>query len=133
VTSTRPPPISCAECEKALDVDRNAPRQPCPYCGATARAYTVEGLATTGPRVSVKIKGMREGATGKRKWFRETIERWSRHRDTGKDRHELRTIDREADWYEEVIKDENGLVVRECREPLSKHQGRGEASNKHKN
>jgi hypothetical protein len=79
------------------------------------------------------MKGMREGATGKRKWFRETVERWFLHRDTGEERYELRTIDREADMYDKVIKDESGAIVHECHEQLSAHQRHGDARGKRDN
>ena len=70
---------------------------------------------------------MKEGITGKRKWFRETFEGWSRHNDTGTDRYIRREINREEDTYSEVVKTTDGDVVRECIEPLSQHRGRGSA------
>jgi hypothetical protein len=38
-----------------------------------------------------------------------------------------RTIDKNNDQYTEVITDENGIVIHSCNEPLSVHQGHGNA------
>ncbi len=47
--------------------------------------------------------------------------------------HLSRVIDREHDWYSEVITDPvTGNVVHQCEEPLSKHMGHGNAKHKSK-
>ena len=52
------------------------------------------------------------------------------YRKTGEWHTVDRVINRPNDRYDELIKDQHGKVVRECHEPLSKHQGRGSAKRK---
>jgi hypothetical protein len=50
------------------------------------------------------------------------------HRKSGQWNILSRLIDREQDTYDERIDDgETGMIIRELREPLSKHSGRGSA------
>jgi hypothetical protein len=37
------------------------------------------------------------------------------------------TVNREDNTYDEVIKNSKGEIIRECHEPLHKHQGHGSA------
>lgn len=48
--------------------------------------------------------------------------------DTGKWRNLIQVIDREKNLYHKVITDkETGEIIHECKEPLSQHQGHGDA------
>lgn len=49
----------------------------------------------------------------------------------GKHVHRQRVIDRDNDYYSEKITEyENGNVIHQCDEPLSQHQGHGNAKRK---
>ena len=49
----------------------------------------------------------------------------------GKLVHRQRVIDRDTDQYFEKITDyENGEIIHHCEEPLSRHQGHGDAKRK---
>jgi hypothetical protein len=58
------------------------------------------------------------------------VERWSAddlHKASGTWRKRERLIDRDDDWYSEVITDAGGNEVHRCEEPLSSHRGHGSA------
>lgn len=76
-------------------------------------------------------RGIKRRRDGERKPYREEVDgddfwrigrRWMRL---------ARTIDRENDWYSEIIIDpRTGEVVHRCEEPLSAHRGHGSAKRK---
>jgi hypothetical protein len=49
------------------------------------------------------------------------------HRASGEWRQRYRLIDRDGNWYDEVVTDSEGQVVHECHEPLTDHEGHGAA------
>lgn len=121
--------VECGSCGHSFaepKVVMQAPRHPCPDCGATARTVHLHASDTVSVHESVALKGLpAEGGRwfihlvqDKLEWFRK-LGRW--HLVT-------RVIDRRNDQYDEVITDhETGAVVREVHELLSQHQGRGSA------
>ena len=51
------------------------------------------------------------------------------HRKTGK--WYIIYIDREHNQYKKIVKDKTtGMIIHECKEPLSKHKGHGSAKRK---
>ncbi len=53
------------------------------------------------------------------------------HRKSGKWYHREMYIDRENNYYREIVKDKTtGEIIHKCEEPLSKHRGHGSAKNK---
>ena len=73
---------------------------------------------------SIRLRGKREG---RKKPTSAIVSEDDFHRDSKEWRHIDRVIDFENDHYAEIIKDKEGKIVRHCREPLTKHRGRGSA------
>jgi len=121
-------PVVCNNCKAQFEDEPNVPseaRKSCPSCGSTSRLFfrPLEGEIT--PRSKLIYKG-RRGGKGKpfifgtigADLFRK-IQKWI---------HLERVIDRENDYYKEVVRDPStGEVIHHCEEPLSKHQGHGSA------
>src|SRR5260370_15796563 len=118
--------ISCGECRGWIDEAARA--APCPQCGSLARCFNVSIVES----VTVRERyGMKLKRPGIRRPVWESVNGAEFHRDTARWHHVVRDIGREDDTYEELITDpETGEVIRHCKEPLSKHIGRGDAKPK---
>jgi hypothetical protein len=115
--------VACAQCGGAID-ERPDDRRPCPSCGSLTRAITASGSA------SIKFEthiGTRVRQPGGWRWRRQVDSGDSFHRKTGIWNLLHRSMDRDADWYDEVVTDSEGNVIHEVHEPLSDHQGHGDA------
>jgi hypothetical protein len=118
----------CGQCGAELDEKPTLPveaRAPCPTCGSKIRKFAVslEGSITPRGRLGYKArhgtgkKPYTEGVTGGSWSYR--LLRWLQLK---------RTVDREADLYEEEVVDpETGEVIHHQKEPLSRHTGHGSA------
>ena len=119
--------VNCGDCGLLLDEDPGAPleaRQPCPHCGSMTRAFQAQFNATAEVRSSMAAKGRHAGV---KKPFTEQLTGADLHRGSGHWMNKSRVIDRDNDRYRELIVDPHtGLVVHECDEPLSEHQGHGD-------
>ena len=124
----------CPQCGVQLDEDPSlAPqdRLPCRVCGSTRRRYVQSLEGEVHPRAMLAYKARnatglrphREGRSGS-SWST-TLKRWLKLD---------RTIDRQADAYEETLTDpDTGAVLQHTQEPLTKHTGHGSAKGrKHK-
>ncbi len=120
--------VACGNCKTALDELPNTPleaRTPCPVCGATSRLYgmTLESTVNVHSKLAYKAK---RGGRGKA--FIEGIIGDDLFRKIGRWMHLERVIDREKDWYKEVVTDpETGQELHRTEEPLSQHHGHGDA------
>jgi hypothetical protein len=104
----------------------DGPRRPCPTCGSTARRHAITVTANVQTHASVGLKHRRPGV--KRPLLETVSQLRSLFRLTGRIHLIDRTIDRVRDRYRERIVDaETGEIIREVDEPLSRHQGRGDA------
>ena len=126
-------PSRCAACGRTIDDAASTlavDRQPCPTCGSLARSFSMQVEETLSLREKLGLKHKRPGH---KKPIYESLSGDDLYRETGQWNKLLREIDRENDRYKEVIiNPENGDVLRQCDEPLSKHVGRGSAKPKPK-
>ncbi|MCP3677931.1 MAG: hypothetical protein GY721_10200 [Deltaproteobacteria bacterium] len=125
--------------ERALPPRISVPyTNPCTYCSANRK--TMGNKVETNPsdleikvhddvkiRENIRLRGKRNG---QRKVTSQIESKDDFHRDANEWRHIDRVIDKENNHYKEIIKDENGSLVRQCEEALTKHQGRGSAKKK---
>jgi len=125
------PTTTCAQCESVLNESPGtAPenRLPCPQCGATSRIYKVLIQDTIEVKSSLSLKA-RHGTSGKP--FLETKSGDSFFHKAQKWVHRVMRIDRDNDHYcETVVDPHTNELIHKCEEPLSKHQGRGNAKKK---
>ena len=129
--------VSCADCGHDLtDISNIKPRKPCPECGSTSRKTAVAISAKVKIRASVsgRMKSQKKMKSGGRK-RREREVRFGHSFHLLRQRWEslLMVIDRKKNMYEKTVTDKDtGEVVYHCKEPLSKHTGRGSAKHSKK-
>lgn len=120
----------CADCGAPMATEADAidmPR-PCDVCGSTRRAHSVSVLETLVARDGYGLKAKR---LGQKKPYVEDMSMPDYSYSRGKHVHKQRVIDRDSDKYLEKITDyETGEVIHQCQEPLSQHQGHGDAKRK---
>jgi hypothetical protein len=119
--------MRCKNCEAEIT---EPSRTPCPYCGATARAYF---LVAKPARFEVRIGPVRmiTKRPGVKKPLSEVFVGPSMSAKLGRDVDKYRNIDRTNDWYEERITDPvTGEVIHEQAHRLSEHIGHGSAKQK---
>ena len=122
--------IECADCGAEVNGHADMPerRIPCSKCGSTKRKYNVSISETLTIRGGIGVKAKR---AGEKKPYIEDLSVPDHSRSLGKIVHRTRVIDRDNDRYFEKITDyETGEVIHHCEEPLSQHQGRGNAKQK---
>jgi phage FluMu protein Com len=123
--------VRCGHCGRVLDEPTSIQpheRRPCPDCGATSRQYRIhcEGTVTVYSKLQAKA---RHGETGRP--FLELITGHELSRKLGRWVEKIRLIDREKDHYlEKIVDPDTGEIIRHCEEPLSQHQGHGDARKK---
>lgn len=119
--------IECADCGAELDGrgDTLKRRIPCNECGSTKRSYHVFISEAVITRDGIEVKAKR---AGEKKPYVEDLAVPDYSRSLDKVVHRERVIDRDNDRYFEKITDyESGEVIHHCEEPLSQHQGHGNA------
>jgi hypothetical protein len=130
--------VTCGACGFDLaDVSAGGPlltpvgRVPCPRCGSLSRLASVTIKETVEIHDKIRYKAKRpgekkphvEGLSGA-SYFHDTA---SYFHDTGEWHDRKLWLDRRSDEYHEVIRDSRGVVVHECHEPFTNHQGHGSA------
>ena len=119
--------IVCAECDAVVNGRGDTPEQrmTCEKCGSTKRNYSVSISESVVARDGIGLKAKR--ARDKKPYIEEmAVPNYSRSLE--KVVHRERVIDRDNDRYFEKITDyESGKVIHHCEEPLSQHQGHGNA------
>ena len=122
--------VSCGQCGIQVLHVEGEPRIPCHSCGSAARKFGVSVSETIQVAVSLGTKAKHESATGAHKWFIESFDGWSLHRDSGEMRKVSQVIHRENDRYRKLVTDIRGKVLRDIDERLSVHRERGDAKPK---
>lgn len=116
----------CGDCGTVL---KQSNKQ-CPKCGSTKKAYERKA------HVGIGVKAVETRVTHKRvgfhKFLKQMISRWKHSRDpklkngVGAEVQEEITMDKEKDWYDQVVKDaKTGEILHEEHEPLSEHNKKG--------
>lgn len=120
--------VRCGQCGTFLTEPTDLPvsgRVPCPTCGSKSRLFSVSIHATVRARSKL---GLKAKYLGRGRPFVEMVGGDDLDRKTGKWMKLSRVIDREKDWYTETVTDpETGEIVHQTDEPLSQHQGHGDA------
>jgi hypothetical protein len=121
-------PYYCGACDENLGDDGESPPiKPCPKRGEDG---VVIWNAPGTPRVLASIRGGQRPPGGG-KWISKMIHEDSLFQLTGKMHRVIRLISRITnEYYERIIDKETGETVREVREPLTEHRGRGSAKKK---
>lgn len=134
--------VRCNNCRTVLDETaylQYDKRTPCPICGSLSRycerlgriARHYKIVTDTALSASVTETRARGKRHGKGKPFIDQRYKRELYRKTGEEHDVERIIDPENNIYKEVIKDsKTGEIIRECCEPLDKHQGHGYAKRK---
>ena len=100
----------------------------CPQCGSKRRTVVLGYRESITLHEKTKLSGT---VDGEKKPKFEILQGDDLQKNTGKYMNKRRLIDRENNWYEEVVTDpETGEVIHECKEPLSDHRGHGDAKKK---
>ena len=103
-------------------------RNPCCACGSTVRTHNILITEMLAVRDGFGLKAKRPG---QKKPYVEDLSMPDYSRSRGKHVHRLRVIDRDNNHYFEKITDyETGEIIHHCEEPLTQHQGHGEAKRK---
>jgi hypothetical protein len=110
----------CSECNNPVSEER----KPCVNCGCERRNSQI--VCQENIRLHCKILGKLKSLCKKKPRI-EFKNGDDFYRKTKKWNLLDRFIDRENDWYKELIMNEKGEVIRNVSEPLSKHQGHGSA------
>ena len=117
--------VRCSECGELLEVVGEADREPCRRCGSLKRTYSEHLESKIQLRSKLRWKHKRPGF---RRALAEGVSGSERSVRSGRWVTKKRLIDRENDWYEELVVDEeSGDTVHESRERLSDHRGHGSA------
>ncbi len=122
----------CSACGALIDTTLDTPvaQAWCPACGSSLRNFncSIHESITVRDEVGVKVK-----RAGESRPFIEDRAVPVFSRDRQKLVREVRIIDRDNDQYSKTITDyETGEVIYQCDEPLSEHQGRGDARPKYR-
>ena len=117
--------VQCGACKRPLDEPANLPaeaRQPCPACGATARAFDVS--ITENLHFHEKLGFKHKDSAGKK--IAQGVSGDDLFRKIGKWMRLERFFDHRGDRYVETVTDpETGEIIHHCDEPLSQHRGHG--------
>ena len=113
---------SCSVC--------NAPHfgeggNPCEACGHIGRTIAVTIQESVMIRTGFRAQGYEGGKSRKKGFFAEIRERWQHSTKLGEAVHRVQHIDKRADRYTEVVRDQQGNIIHQTDEPLSAHRGHG--------
>ena len=122
--------VLCADCKTELlgwsQDEVPAERTPCPHCGSLSRLVDVYVTDTVEVH---SMLGVKAKTPGERRPFSEQKVGDEFFRKTGRWHRVRRLVDRRGNRYVEHIEDaETGEVIRDVEEPLTDHQGRGDAA-----
>ena len=124
MTETR---VYCGGCgeklEESPDATARGPK-PCPKCGSTIRNPVVVIEERIELHESFTAKAFPPGS---KRWDQMVKSGESLYSKTGEWNVLNRNINKTENQYDEVIKTKDGKIIKECHEPLTKHQGHGSA------
>lgn len=115
----------CSHC--GIDRADNVAGTPCEQCGKVGRTANKPITVETTPLPSIEGKMRSTRYTGKKKLRIQWFDGWQLRKSVGDMVQKLRRLDRDADWYDEVVKEADGTIIHENHEKLSDHQGHGSA------
>jgi hypothetical protein len=102
----------------------------CPKCGSNAKTIKIDICDPLDLHDDIHGKVKKEGQKKPSVEFKKGNEFY---KENGEWRDRYRSFDHENDDYEETIIDKKtGKVIKQCKEPLSQHQGHGSAKKKDK-
>lgn len=139
VTPTEGPPMNsrkiiCTNCGAdtgEIEGQANSNPQPCPHCGSMEKTILVKIEEEVQAKESLRGKVKDDNYRSKDKTRRDFFHGDDLHKESGKWYKKERIIDKDNDYYKEVVTDpETGEVIHECEEPLSVHRDHGYAKNK---
>lgn len=119
--------VRCGECGTVLldETARTSVREPCPECGSNCRTIAIELVDYVHIHEQLEVKQKRKGY---KKPIHEELTGDDFTHSTGRFSSKTRVIDRLNDrYYEYVVDQQTGDVLRHCDEKLSEHYGRGSA------
>jgi phage FluMu protein Com len=105
----------------------------CPNCDSTNQTLSVGFDEDVKAQIhdNVRIKAKDDTFTGKKKLRQDIFSGDDQRKRDGKWMKKQRVIDKDNDYYKEVVIDpETDKVIHECEEKLSEHFGHGSAKNK---
>jgi hypothetical protein len=120
--------VTCADCRSVVEDTGFAPREPCPECGSMTRTFHEKMEDTISAHVGHRARLKRPSLPSDKKLRWDSYSGVEMCRDLGRLVRVERTIDKDANQYDEIVTDlATGNVIYECHEPLSQHQNRGTA------
>lgn len=127
--------MTCSDCGESLDTNLYGGLEelPCTKCGSLKKAMSLSIVEDAGINIKESLRGKVKDATktGKSKLRQDFFVGDDLHRKSGKWHKKERYLNKDNDTYKEVVVDpETGEVVHHCEEPLSHHQGHGDAKPK---
>lgn len=128
--------IRCAKCKAALPAEWipvSSPDQKCPKCGAFEQEVLMEIIEDVAVEAhdNVRLKVKDPALSGKKNPRLDQFAGADLRKSDGRWMQKERIIDRDRDYYKEVVIDpSDGTVVHKNEEPLSEHFGHGSAKTK---
>jgi hypothetical protein len=117
----------CGSCAyQFTEADLTSGLSQCPKCGSGDRLIAVDETARPHESISMQAKDL--NLTGKKKVRKKVFVGDDYSHAAEKWRHKVRIVDQDTDsYYEKVTDKETGEVIHYCEEPLTEHQGHGNA------
>jgi hypothetical protein len=130
VTNTRT--IKCGACGYPLPetmIASETAQSPCPKCGSAKQHVTLMLSDNVGLRMRDSLAGKVKDSTfpSKKKVRREFFYGSDERKSQGDYVYKEREIDRDANRYRELVKEETGEVIRDVDQRLTDHTGHGSA------
>lgn len=127
--------ISCTNCGTILPSEwaSTGGEQACPNCNSTNQTILLEINETEGIEIHENIRGKLKDPSlpSKDKLRKDIFAGDDLRKSDGKWMKKERIIDRDSDYYKEVVTDPStGEVIHSTEEPLSEHFGHGSAKKK---
>lgn len=124
--------IYCSDCKQKLD-ELLASRKPyaCPECGGTKQTINVSIIEEI--KIYDSLRGQAKSCkhTGKQKMRWDCFTGWDMNRSLGKMVKKSRIIDKDKNFYQEIVTDpDTNEIIYHCEEPLDQHVGHGSAKSK---
>lgn len=127
--------MTCSDCGESLDpaVHGVGEKLPCPNCGSLKKTIGLSIVEDAGISIKEALRGKVKDVTkpAKSKLRQDFFIGDDLHRSSGKWNKKERYINKDEDTYKEVVIDPTtGEIIHHCEEPLSQHQGHGDAKPK---
>ncbi|MBN1459041.1 MAG: hypothetical protein JXA57_05860 [Armatimonadetes bacterium] len=114
----------CKACGEPIE-NPHGSRAICSKCGSNDIDCKMVFDIPQDSETSMRAKA-RKGRPGESKPFLE-LSQGDIEQQSGETCYVERRVDRENDWYDEVVTNPDGTIKHECHEPLREHRGHGSA------